>query len=107
MLVQELLRIKNSMTLLGRNVNQRGAHALQFVVHGLELSHALYAIRSPSPTQELENNRALHQQLAQRKYLAAICRRQPELWRTRPHGQRFRVILHPEADSKAVLFNEQ
>src|SRR5438045_1064822 len=79
MLFEEALRLKHSAALLRGDEDDSNACFDELLLGRLKLSHALYAVGSPSAAEKLEDGRPLRDEFRERVLARAVCRAQAKI----------------------------
>jgi hypothetical protein len=94
MLAQIFLGPPPSLSFLGGDVNQARTPSPDFIFLRLELSQAPAAVWSPRAPQKFDYDRALGNQIRQRKIALAICRSQREFGRRLAEAKCLGLVSH-------------
>src|ERR1700730_16085834 len=104
MLLEKLCGLPHAISPFGGDERQLRSCCFNFSSAGLELSHALHAVRSPCTAQTLDNQRASGKQTGESELAIAVGCSQGKVRGTCADFQGFGAILHVELTLGEVGF---
>jgi len=97
MFLQKFSRLENAVALFGCDECQFRSSAHDLVLDRLDPSHALNAVGSPRPPQEVRNQHAAPKESGKRQHAFAVGRFQRKFGSARSNFEIFSVIQHLES----------